>query len=165
MKNQRKASFASESATKMPKKWSWRSGAVEILQKYIIEEFKTKCEFHGVDFEANLSIMCSEVHRSMAADFPKDFPKDFGPDIVLEPGKEHKAINSEEYEFYQEEPNPKQLLDNHFGCFELSERAVVSLGAKFNNRDSPRDKTLHVNGGYLLSLIGGSPSLLSLIHI
>ena len=31
-------------------------------------------------------------------------------------------------------------------------RAVVSLGAKLNNRDSPRDKTLHVKGGYLLLL-------------
>ena len=34
------------------------SGAVEILQKYI-QEFKTKCEFYGVDFEADLSTMCS----------------------------------------------------------------------------------------------------------
>ena len=98
MKNQRKASFASESARKMPKKWSWTSGAVEILQKYI-KEFKSKCEFYGVDFEADLSTMCSEIRRCMAADFPEDFD----PDIVLEPGNEHMAVNNEEYEFYQEE--------------------------------------------------------------
>ena len=40
----RKASFASESATKRLKKWSWTLEAVEILLKYITE-FKTKCEF------------------------------------------------------------------------------------------------------------------------
>ena len=38
----RKTSFASESLTKKPKKWSWTSEAVEILLKYI-KEFKTKC--------------------------------------------------------------------------------------------------------------------------
>ena len=56
MKNQSKAPFASESATKMLKKWLWTSGAVEILQKYI-KEFKTKCEFYGVHFEADLSTL------------------------------------------------------------------------------------------------------------
>ena len=68
-----------------------------------------------------------------------DFPKEFCPEIVQEPGKELKDMNNEEYEFYRKEP---------------------PLGAKFNNRDSPRDKTLHVKGRYLLPLIrGGSPFL------
>lgn len=71
VKNKRKASFASESATKMAKKGSWTSGAVEILQKYI-KEFESKCEFYGVDFEADLSTMCSEIRRCMAADFPME---------------------------------------------------------------------------------------------
>ena len=35
---------------------------------------------------------------------------------------------------------------------------ILCLSAIFNNRDSPRHKTLHVKGGYLLPLIG-SPSL------
>ena len=56
------------------------------------------------------------------------------PKIVQEPGKELKDMNSEKYEFYRKE-------------------LVVSLGPKFNNRDSPWDKTLHVKGGYLLPLI------------
>ena len=42
-----------------------------------------------------------------------------------------------------------------FGCFVLSDRAVVSLATKFNNRDAPRDKTLHVKEGYILPLIEG----------
>ena len=102
---------------------------MEILLKYITE-FKTKCEFNGVDFEADLSTMYAETRRCMAVGFPEDFC----PEIVKEPGKELKDMNSEEHEFYQKE-------------------LVVSLGAKFNNRDSPRDKTLHVKGGYLLPLI------------
>ena len=56
----------------------------------------------------------------MAVEFP-----DFCPEIVQKPGKELKDMNSEEHEFYGKE-------------------LVVSLGANFNNRDSPRDKTLHV---------------------
>ena len=102
MKNQRrhreKASFASESATKKPKKWSWTSEAVEILLKYI-KEFKTKCEFNGMDLEADLSTMYAEIRRCMAVNFPEDF----GPDIVQEPRKELKDMNSEEYEFYRKE--------------------------------------------------------------
>ena len=102
---------------------------MEILLKYITE-FKTKCEFNGVDFEADLSTTYAEIRRCMAVGFPEDFC----PEIVKESGKELKDMNSEEYEFYQEE-------------------LVVALGDKFNNRDSPRDKTLHVKGGYLLPLI------------
>ena len=38
----------------------------------------------------------------------------------------------------------------------FTEKSWLSpLGAKFNNRDIPRDKTLHVKGGYLLPLIQG----------
>ena len=47
------------------------------------------------------------------------------------------------------------MKHSHFGCLVLSEHAVVSLGTKLNNRDSPRDKTLHVKGGYLLPLTEG----------
>ena len=80
-----------------------------------------------MDFEADLSTMYAEIRRCMAVDFPEDFD----PEIVQDPGKE---------------------LVCHFGCFVLSDRAVVSLGAKFNNRDSPRDKTLHVRGAIFCPL-------------
>ena len=94
----RKASFASESATKKPKKWSWTMEAVEILLKYI-KEFKTRCDFNGVDFPAELSTIYAEIRRCMAVDFPKDF----GPAVVQEQGKELKDMNSKEYEFYRKE--------------------------------------------------------------
>ena len=110
----RKASFASESTTKRPKKWSWTSEAVEILLKYI-KEFKTKCEFNGVDFEADLSTLYAEIRRCMAVDFSEDF----GAEIVQEPGKELQDMNSD-------------FACPPFWLFELSDRAVVSLGAKFS---------------------------------
>jgi len=58
----RKVSFASEPTTKKPKKWSWTSEAVETPVKYT-KEFKTKCDFNGVDFEADQSIMCAQIRR------------------------------------------------------------------------------------------------------
>ena len=53
-------------------------------------------ELNSVDFEADLSvsIMCTEVRRCMALDFPEGF----GPDIAQEPRKELQDMNSEEYE-------------------------------------------------------------------
>ena len=76
--------------------------------------------------------MYAAMRRSMAVNFPEDFC----PETTQQPEKELKDINSQEYEFYRKE-------------------LVVSLGAKFNNRDSPWDKTLHVKGGYLLPLREG----------
>ena len=69
-----------------------------ILLKYI-KEFKTKCEFNFVDFEADVSIMYTEIRRCKAMDFPEEF----GPDFAQEPGKELKDMNSEEYEFCRKE--------------------------------------------------------------
>ena len=49
------------------KKWAWTPEAVEVLLKYI-KEYKTKCEFNGVNFEADLSGMYTEVRRCLAVD-------------------------------------------------------------------------------------------------
>lgn len=59
----RKASFASEPATKKLK-WSWTSEAVETPLKYT-KEFKTKCDFNAMDFEADQSTMCAQIRRWM----------------------------------------------------------------------------------------------------
>ena len=48
-------------------------------------------------------------------------------------------------------------LLRHFGSFLLSDRTIVSLGAKFNNPDNPRDKTLHVKGAIFCPLLKGNP--------
>ena len=115
-KGKRKASFGPESATKRPKKWSWTSEAVEILLKYI-KEFKTKCEFYGVNFEVNISIMDTEIRRCMAVDFLEDF----GSEIVQEPG-------SEEYEFYRKElEEQKRQIRNGYQRIKEKVRHLVVL--------------------------------------
>ena len=47
-----------------------------------------------MDFEADLTTVCTEIWRCMAVDCAEDF----GPENVQEPGKELQDMNSEEYE-------------------------------------------------------------------
>ena len=67
-KGKRKATNAPEPSAKKAKKWAWTPEAVELLLKYI-KEYKSKCEFNGVNFEADLSSMYTEVRRCLAVDF------------------------------------------------------------------------------------------------
>ena len=62
---------------------------VEVLLKYI-NEYKTRWEFNGVDFEADLASMYTEVRRCTAIGYAGDF----GSESVLEPGGELKHMNS-----------------------------------------------------------------------
>ena len=119
-----------------PKRWSWTLEAVEMLLKYV-KEFKTKCKLNGVDLEADLSTMYTEIRQCMAVDFSEDF----GPEIVQETRKEKMLC-----------------LSTIFSCF-------VSLGARFNNHDSPRDKDFACRSGLSfapyrgVTLLRGSPYL------
>ena len=120
----RKASFASKSTTKKPKKWSWTLEAVEILLKYI-KEFKTKCDFNRVDFAANLSTIYAEMRRCMAVDFPEDF----GPAVVQEQGKELKDMNSNEHEFYRKELEvQKRHIRNGYQRIKEKVKSVLTMG-------------------------------------
>lgn len=101
-KGKRKAANRPDYSAKKAKKRAWTPEVVEVLLKYI-KEYKTKCEFNGVDFEADLSGMYTEVRRCLAVDFLQDF----GPESCQDPGKEFKDMDSEEYDqrFY-----PSNLL-------------------------------------------------------
>ena len=57
-RGKRKAGDRSDSSAKKAKKWVWTPEAVDLLLKYT-KEYKTKCEFNGVDFEADLATMYS----------------------------------------------------------------------------------------------------------
>ena len=92
-KGKGKAVNRPDSSAKKAKKWAWTPEAVEVLLKYI-KEYKTKCEFNGVDFEADLSGMYTEVRRCLAVDFPHAF----GPESCHDPGKELEDMDSEECE-------------------------------------------------------------------
>ena len=62
------------------KKWNWKDEYVEALIGYI-KEYKTVCNFNGVDFRADLKELYTEVHCCLASRFPEDC----GPDKVTEP--------------------------------------------------------------------------------
>lgn len=70
----RKASTTSTSINTENKsrKFSWTPETVAALLKYT-KEYKTKCEFSGVDFEADLQSLYTEVRRCMAIDNLEDF--------------------------------------------------------------------------------------------
>ena len=105
------ASFASESTTKKLKKWSWTSGAVVILLNYI-KPFKTKCEFNGVDFEADLSTMCAEIRGYMAVDFPEGFGPDISDLQIRVRGRLRVRVLSSEHAHFEKfrPPNLKRVL-------------------------------------------------------
>ena len=103
-KGKRKAANCPDSSAKKAKKQAWTPKAVDVLLKYI-KEYKTKCEFNGVDFEADLSGMYTEVRRCLAVDFPHNF----GPESCHDPGKELKDMDSEEYESYRKRKGRAQV--------------------------------------------------------
>ena len=73
-KKRKQGSTTKTSTSKKPKKFSWTADKAEDLLKYV-REYKSACEFRGVDFEAYLACMYTEVRRYMA----RDYPNDFGP--------------------------------------------------------------------------------------
>ena len=55
--------------------WTWTPDTVEALLKYTKQrmQLKTKCEFSGLDFEADLQSFYTEVRRCIAIDNSEDF--------------------------------------------------------------------------------------------
>ena len=53
------------STSKKPKKFSWTADKAKDLLKYV-REYKSACEFRGVDFETDLACMYTEARRCMA---------------------------------------------------------------------------------------------------
>ena len=140
MKNQRshreksKASFASE--PKKPKKWSWRhpwSTQKNSKPSVILMAWTSRLT----------NLQC--VHK-YADEWQWIFLKILTLSLFRNRERNSSMWTAGEHEFYRKragraaEANLKWLSKNHFGCFELSSHTVVSLGAKFNNRDSPWDK-------------------------
>ena len=52
---------------------------MELVLRYI-KDYKTKCDFNGIDFEADLASMYTEIRRCMAVHFTDDF----GPEVLTE---------------------------------------------------------------------------------
>ena len=96
--SKRKASktSASISTQKKSRKFSWTPELDKAILEYT-KEFQTKCEFSGVDFEAELQSLYTEVRQFMAIDNSKDF----GPELVSLPGAEVKYMDTAEYNVFK----------------------------------------------------------------
>ena len=78
---------------------------MELLLR-LIKEYKTKCEFNGIDFEADTQSMYTEIRRSMG----KYFPEYFGLEAITEPDKDLRIMGSEEYNSFTKKRKEEQEL-------------------------------------------------------
>ena len=53
-------------------KWVWSDDKVEGMLKFV-EEYKSTYDFQGIDFEADLQSLYTEVRPCMASLYPDDF--------------------------------------------------------------------------------------------
>ena len=158
-KRKRKAP-SSTGSSKKTKKWSWSPEVIEVFLKYI-KEYKTKCEFNGVDFEVDLASMYTEVRRCMGIDFPDDF----GPESVSEPTTELTDMESDEYELYRkklDEQNSKirigyQRIKEKVKNLRQDYRNAVNKGTRSGSGKVGQD-----NFELLTEIWGGSPATTSL---
>ena len=58
-----------------------------------LKEYKVTCDFHGKDFEQDLSVIDTEISRCLAIDSFDEF----GPKSPTQPEKPLNEKNSEEY--------------------------------------------------------------------
>ena len=70
-----------------------------------MKDYKTLCDFNGIDLEADLKEMYSAVHRSMACRFPSEFD----PEKVTEPSICVKDMSSEGYDLYKKTSEGKKV--------------------------------------------------------
>ena len=80
---------------KRPKKFSWTPKIAEDSLKYV-QDYKSTCDFKGIDFKADLASMYTEVRTCMV----RNYAFDFGPVRVSAPEKEIKVMGKEEYDKY-----------------------------------------------------------------
>ena len=75
---------------------TWSDSKVEELLKFVME-YKSKCEFKSVDFEADLQSLYTEVRRCMA----NLYPDDFGAPSLTETEMSIKETDKVEYKSFK----------------------------------------------------------------
>ena len=162
----RKASENKEQSTapkktkKNPKNKAWSADQVELLLRYL-KDFKTKCDFNGIDFEADLASMYTEIRRCMAADFPEEF----GPEVVTEPIKPLKEMSEKEYEAFKKHRDSERThlkkgydrVKEKIRNVRQDFRTAVNKGTR-----SGSGKIVQENFDLLSEIWGGSPATTSL---
>lgn len=149
----------SSTTSKKSKKQGLTFEQVELVLRYI-KDYKTKCDFSGIDFEADLASVYTEIRRCMAVDFPDDF----GPEVLTEPTKSLKAMSEEEHEAFKRQRDTERSQTKK-GYDRVKEkirnekdfRAAVNKGTR-----SGSGKIVQENFELLSEIWGGSPATTSL---
>ena len=150
---------ASSSTAKKQKKWSWSPELIEKLLRYI-KEYKTQCEFNGIDFEADLQSLYTELRSCMAAEDPCEF----GPQALSEQ-KNPRDMEKAEYETYKSKRDEEKKLMRK-GYDRIKEkvknmrqdyRTAMNKGTR-----SGSGKIVQDNYDLLTDIWGGSPATTSL---
>lgn len=149
-----------QAVSKKVKKFAWTDDKVEDLLKYI-NDYKTNCDFKGIDFEADLASLYAAVRKCMA----RHYPLDFGPEEVTLPEKELKNMNKEEYNKYISESEAEKALIKS-GCSRIKEktkalrqdyRNAVNKGSR-----SGSGRIVKEHYDFLTDIWGGSPATTAL---
>ena len=156
----RKQNFdASSSTAKKQKKWSWSAELVEKLLIYV-KEYKTQCEFNGVDFEADLLSLYTEVRSCMATEDPCAF----GPQALSEQINPRDMEKAEYEEYKSKRDEEKRLIRKGYDRIKekiknirQDYRAAVNKGTR-----SGSGKIVQDNYDLLTDIWGGSPATTSL---
>ena len=158
----RKASATSAnsiSSEKKARKFSWPPETIEALLKYT-KEYKTKCEFSGVDFEADLQSLYTELRRCMA----NENPEDFGP-VELTVITEVKDMDTAEYSVFRKTIDDEKArvrkgyerIKEKLKTLRQDYRNAVNRGTR-----SGSGKLVQDNYDLLTEIWGGSPATTSL---
>ena len=158
----RKASATSAnsiSSEKKARKFSWAPETIEALLKYT-KEYKTKCEFSGVDFEADLQSLYTELRRCMA----NENPEDFGP-VELTVITEVKDMETAEYSAFRKTIDDEKArvrkgyerIKEKLKTLRQDYRNAVNRGTR-----SGSGKLVQDNYDLLTEIWGGSPATTSL---
>ena len=137
-------------------KWVWSDDKVEEMLKFV-REYKSTCDFQGIDFEADLQSLYTEVRRCMASLYPDDF----GTPSLTETETSIKDMGKEEYESFKSQ-NHEEKLAIKKGYDRVKEkiknirqdyRTAVNKGSR-----SGSGKIVKENFDLLNEIWGGSPA-------
>lgn len=162
-KTKRKASTHEAKAPKkqkVNKKFTWSPRMIEDLLAYM-KEYKSSCDFKGLDFEADLSSMYTQIRNSMA----RHYVDDFGPENVTESEVELKDMDKDTYLTFAKKTNAEKLLiksgysrvKEKIKALRQDYRAAVSKGSR-----SGSSRVVQENYDLLAEIWGGSPATTSL---
>ena len=71
-----------------------------------MQDYKSSCDFKGIDFDADLSCMYTEVRKLMA----RSYASDFGPEKVSAPEREIKDMAKDKYDKYIKQTEAQKVL-------------------------------------------------------